>query len=102
MRKIKLRAWDKNNKEFVKVGFHYGSVGSDPDAFILEQYTGVNDKNGKEAYENDIIQTKDGALVIKWEFTGWYCVTLEADAYFPLEKYITDFEVIGNIHEYFT
>jgi uncharacterized phage protein (TIGR01671 family) len=67
MREIKFRVWDKCRKKYnedsyeknelisVALGFNSDVCVSKND-LILQQYTGLLDKNGKEIYEGDILQ----------------------------------------------
>ena len=63
MREIKFRAWDNNLKEFRQnvqlwnsgeVSTGYGETEFEQ-GLILEMFTGLLDKSGKEIYEGDII-----------------------------------------------
>ena len=82
-REIKFRAWHKNLKKMFKIGqitLEKGTWNYEPNdrdfigmsipyqpSFILMQYTGLHDKNGKEIYEGDIIRIKDSLIEIEGE-----------------------------------
>lgn len=58
MREIKFRAWDKNKMYFLElVGNNFMWINEQPEQGKLMQYTGLKDKNGKEIYFGDILQT---------------------------------------------
>jgi uncharacterized phage protein (TIGR01671 family) len=66
--------------------------------FIVEQYTGLKDKNGKEIYEGDIYlrQKKFTEVVGKIDFNCGCCTHVFG---WLLHEDIERLEIIGNIHE---
>ena len=115
MRELKFRAWYKSEKkmiyniqnefeERIELGMDCFSDYLKNDDFIVNQFTGRTDKEGKEIYEDDIL------LIIG---QGYFRVTWNRDNckfyLLPLEDYLdempldrsweVDYEVEGNIYE---
>lgn len=118
MRDIKFRAWHKKYKKMFKIGqitLEKGIWDFEPDdreyigmsipyqpSFILMQYTGLKDKNGKEIYEGDIIQYEDitkGLVRYSEKYAQYVLVNTGSvkDEFEPLGDYNMEvFEIIGN------
>ena len=125
-RKIKYRAWLKEEKKMVNVetidftdkSMQYLEKNEIIDAYLLRriifddvelmQYTGINDKNGKEIYEGDIVLIridKTNILhktVVKFKHGAFIADIIGDNDYIYLFHFgfnKDDFEVVGNIYE---
>ena len=134
MREIKFRAWckDENTMYYDAQGTYdymtgvpatsFGDLLNDEDWLVM-QYTGLTDKNGKEIYEGDLLRTPSleeydkknyvvyevfwhdndccdnhiGFQINRVHFQGNLCGT---NLFYPFKpKYTNKMEVIGNIYE---
>ncbi len=135
MREIKFRFWDNENKKIIKGvpaltidssdGAIYNVNNGDYLDWIVMQFTGLKDKNGKEIYESDLIKNQSKTKTIittgkkvfspSWEirkivfsegkFGGvilaennsyWGDIPSKPNDLFSVQEY---WEIIGNIYE---
>lgn len=123
MRELKFRVWSKKQKTYeykhpfnVSGSFYiaqngvllsdYGNVITPEikqDDFIIEQTTGIKDKNDKEIYEGDIVSEHNGDLkgIVKQAGDGQWAIYWDniPDGYSVLLKHSDLCEVVGNSHE---
>jgi uncharacterized phage protein (TIGR01671 family) len=116
MREIKFRVWYKPSKQFLNhcsVGNgiiqhdsqHYAHL--EEDECVIQQYTGLKDRNGTEIYEGDIVRVDPGWLY-NFKHTGeiyWCDVNLGFYYKCPFHQINWDInkyfvcEVVGNNYE---
>lgn len=99
-RKIAFRAWDKKNKIMNKL------QPKELENIILMQYTGLQDKNGKEIYEGDVVKWFSNRVekaIVQFS-NGIFQLKIqepENDDYYMdiLYNWTNTIEVIGSIYE---
>jgi len=110
MRAIKFRAYNTRIKQYDSFNIQESSAFPyfiTSNIHIIEQYTGLKDKNGVEIYEGDIVKLDLNNYGYKECIVKWHKKQASWEFDNPKENYFTSdlmyneshIEVIGNIHE---
>ena len=112
MRQIKFRFWNKKHKLY-EYRYDLNNEGelSDPceggcysledqDNFIIQQFTGLLDKNDTEIYEGDILQIEHFSFYVTYD-EGCFIVKefKPTEMNFALSNMNKFSVIVGNIHE---
>lgn len=105
--RFRFRAWSKQLQRYCNIDeMPVSSLAEINSDLIIEQCTGLKDKNGRLIYEGDIVRrtrNTDRATVnlqIEWNQRSGRYLTTDAkhrDWNFSMLSY--EYEVLGNIHE---
>jgi len=106
MRKIKFRLWDnKKMQDSFELDNEFDCISGFIGYGELMQFTGLLDKNGKEIFEGDLLQSSDEKIMVVgwsdkfasfvlnrvgWAFSHWFGESCNPE----------DCVIIGNIHEH--
>ena len=117
--RFKFRVWDKKEKRYINfeqfkkgdIEFNFNPqtneiwIEYDKSRYVVEQCTGLKDKNSKLIYEGDIVTCGDDRKwVIIWGDSFWQVKEIRQDCCININALTwcncDELEVIGNIHEH--
>jgi hypothetical protein len=110
MRTLKFRAWDNDARKMHYGGFGVKSYGEaydlgwrTPGDVMIEQYTGLEDQDGREIYEGDVVHFGSpfgDVAVVEWSpDRAAFCFNIFGDQVPLEESNLAHVTVFGNVHE---
>ena len=126
-RHIKFRVWDVKNKKFLPEsyfailgngklivtlsGYYNDFTNTNQDDYVIQQYTGLTDKNGNLIFEGDIVQYNQNSsydnmdFIAKWsdDKLGFIFQSNSGEQLVNQTPHLNRFkhlEVVGNIFEH--
>ena len=116
MRDIKFRVWSVGREKWlnecmfdmqVQGAYDFSSDSSMRYNYktdvVIEQFTGFQDSKGNDIYEGDLVKKDDDkfllAGVVSFIHGCWMVASEDKERYFNLHWYLSQVEVIGNIHQ---
>jgi uncharacterized phage protein (TIGR01671 family) len=131
-RTIRFRLWDTKHQSFVtEPGYAISLLGTlqieghtciEPQRYVVQQFTGLQDRDGKDIYENDILRIEtlfenligqvrwgvSGGSICSWMHTETWLIhfvktpsgILEAPLYPYCQKHGYDVSIISNVYEH--
>ena len=111
--RFRFRVWNKTEKVYLKMPeMHCDNTScflSVMEDEVLEQCTGLRDKNGRLIYENDVVKVTGDVMAIpifyeeikafvNWDEDGFF-LHFESGEIERLFQECWEYEVVGNLHE---